>query len=243
MDIGFYKTYFNIEKYHWLMKVRRGIVFDAIRSLAEKGKDTSPRILDYGSGSGFLVGELQKAGFEAYGVDTSEEAIAYGAACGIRNLTTDIVDLGTGQYDIVLAMDVLEHIKEPKNAIQAIERSLKSGGHFIITVPAYMFLWGIQDEVAHHYRRYTKSGLLKEVGDSSSFKVVRSSYFNTFLFLPIAFVRLITRLFKIRGRESDFDLNSPLLNKMLFSIFNIERKLLRRVNYPFGVSIMAILKK
>jgi hypothetical protein len=110
-------------------------------------------------------------------------------------------------------------------------------------VPAYMFLWGVQDEVAHHYRRYTKGSLLKVVRDKTKLKTVRSSYFNTFLFAPIAIVRLVSRLFNIKGRESDFDLNSPMLNKILFSIFNFERKILKKISFPFGVSILALFKK
>lgn len=138
---------------------------------------------------------------------------------------------------------MLEHLEDEEWALKEIERILKPNGIFVVMVPAYMFLWGVQDEVAHHYRRYTKGSLLKVVRDKTKLKTVRSSYFNTFLFAPIAIVRLVSRLFNIKGRESDFDLNSPMLNKILFSIFNFERKILKKISFPFGVSILALFKK
>ncbi|MDO8604224.1 MAG: hypothetical protein Q7K40_02370 [bacterium] len=110
-------------------------------------------------------------------------------------------------------------------------------------VPAYMFLWGVQDDVAHHYRRYTKGSLLKKIKESTSLSVVRSSYFNTLLFIPIAIVRLGSKILGIRGRESDFDINSPFLNKLLFAVFNFERKILKKLGFPFGVSVLVVLKK
>jgi 2-polyprenyl-3-methyl-5-hydroxy-6-metoxy-1,4-benzoquinol methylase len=245
MDIGFYRTYFEIEKRHWLMRGRRGIVRDAIEAIAGGHPASRIKILDYGSGSGFLVGELQSAGFDASGIDMSQEAIDYGTSQGIRNLSVDHGTQGFPEntYDVALAMDVLEHIADPAPVIRGIEKSLKPDGYFIITVPAYMFLWGVQDEVAHHYRRYTKSSLLKVIRDSSSLEIIRVSYFNTFLFAPIALVRLGTRLLRLKNRESDFDLNNPFINKVLFSVFNFERKLLKRINYPFGVSVLAVLKR
>ncbi len=245
MDRSFYKNYFKIEKEHWLMQIRRTIVQDNLaKYLTKNPKNT--KLLDFGCGSGIFVEELEKAGFDAHGVDISDEAVRFGALQGVKNLSvmdSHRINFSDNTFDVVLSMDVLEHLEDESWAIKEIERILKPGGVFVVMVPAYMFLWGVQDEVAHHYRRYTKSGLLKEVANSSSLKVVRSSYFNTFLFAPIALVRLVSRLFKIKGRESDFDLNSPVLNKILFFIFNLERKILMKVNYPFGVSILALFKK
>jgi 2-polyprenyl-3-methyl-5-hydroxy-6-metoxy-1,4-benzoquinol methylase len=245
MDRSFYKNYFKIEKEHWLMKIRRTIVQDSLdRYLGKAPKHT--KLLDFGCGSGIFVEELEKAGFDAHGVDISDEAVRFGALQGIKNLSvidSHKINFSDNTFDVVLSMDVLEHLEDEEWALKEIERILKPNGIFVVMVPAYMFLWGVQDEVAHHYRRYTKGSLLKVVRDKTKLKTVRSSYFNTFLFAPIAIVRLVSRLFNIKGRESDFDLNSPMLNKILFSIFNFERKILKKINFPFGVSILALFKK
>jgi 2-polyprenyl-3-methyl-5-hydroxy-6-metoxy-1,4-benzoquinol methylase len=245
MERSFYKNYFKIEKEHWLMVVRRMIVRDALRSQVNK-KPEEIKVLDFGCGSGIFVDELAKQGYQAHGLDISEEAVHFGQLQGIQNLgviDSHKINFPDNTFDAVVTLDVLEHLEDEKWALDEIRRVLKPGGVAIIMVPAYMFLWGVQDEVAHHYRRYTKSSLLKKVKESTSLSVVRSSYFNTFLFPPIATVRLVSKLLGIQGRESDFDINSHFLNKLFFSIFNAERKLLKSINFPFGVSVLAILKK
>ena len=245
MERSFYKNYFKIEKEHWLMVVRRMIVGDNLRTYLGK-KPGESKVLDFGCGSGIFVNELAKQGYQAHGLDISEEAVKFGTLQGIQNLgviDSHKIDFEDNTFDAVFTLDVLEHLEDEKWALDEIRRVLKPGGVAIIMVPAYMFLWGVQDEVAHHYRRYTRGSLLKKIREATSLQMVRSSYFNTLLFLPITGVRLMSRLLGIKGRESDFDINSPFLNKLFFSIFNTERKLLRNVNFPFGVSVLAVLKK
>lgn len=246
MNRNFYKNYFEVEKNHWLMKVRRLIILDNIKKLFGK-KGNNERILDFGCGSGFFVKELQKAGhFSCWGVDISEDAIKFGELRGTKNLSvldSHKLNFKDNSFDIVLSMDVLEHLEDESWAIKEIERILKPKGKFIVMVPAYQFLWGVQDEVAHHYRRYTLGGIKKRILDNGDFKILKSSYFNTFLFLPIAIVRIFSKVFNLKKRQSDFDINSPFLDKVFFSIFNFERKLLKSISFPFGVSVLLVLEK
>ncbi len=245
MERSFYKNYFKIEKEHWLMVGRRVIVKDNLHSYLHK-KPEETKVLDFGCGSGIFVDELQKLGFDAHGLDISEEAIKFGKLQGVKNLgviDAHKIHFPENTFDAVFTLDVLEHLEDEKWALAEIERVLKPGGIAIIMVPAYMFLWGVQDEVAHHYRRYTKNNLLKKIRDSSPLSVLRSSYFNTFLFPPIALLRIFSRILGIKGRESDFDINSPTLDKVFSFIFGAERKMLKYVSFPFGVSILLVLKK
>jgi len=245
MERSFYKNYFKIEKEHWLMVGRRMIVSDTLSTyIIKKHKDT--KILDFGCGSGLFVEELGQVGYDAHGIDISSEAIKFGQLRGIRNLgviEAHKIDFPDNTFDVVMTLDVLEHLEDEEWALKEMERVLKPGGIVIAMVPAYMFLWGIQDEVAHHYRRYTKAGLLRVINNTTSFETVRSSYFNTFLFLPITAVRFLTKILRVKSRESDFDINNPFLNKLFYSIFNFERKILQKINFPFGVSVLSILKK
>lgn len=211
-----------------------------------KRKPKTVKILDFGCGSGYFVSMLASSGYDTYGLDISSEAIQYGKNQNIKNL--DVIDSHKinfldNYFDAILAMDVFEHLEDEEWALKEIERVLKPGGVAIIMAPAYMFLWGVQDEASHHYRRYTLGRFLKKIRPASSFSILRASYFNTFLFLPIAAVRLLSKLFCFRKRHSDFDINSDLLNKVFFSVFNLERKILRYINFPFGVSILAVLRK
>ncbi len=227
------------------MRVRRTIIMDALQSYLAKSTNNQ-KILDFGCGSGYLVSELSKAGYEAYGLDVSEEAIQYGKRQGINNI--EVIDrhrisYPDGYFQAVLALDVLEHLEDESWAIKEMERVLAPGGILVVMVPAFRFLWGVQDEVAHHFRRYTMPGLLKAIGKSSNLSLIRKTYFNTLLFGPIAVVRMLTRWFRIRNRESDFEINNKFTNSLFFIIFNFERKLLKRFNFPVGVSILAVFKK
>jgi ubiquinone/menaquinone biosynthesis C-methylase UbiE len=245
MNRNFYRNYFEIEKNHWLMKIRRMIAVDNLNKYFPK-KSNGMKILDFGCGSGLFASELQEGGYKTFGIDISEEAIKFGELNGIKNLSvldSHKINFPDDYFDLVFSMDVLQHFENEPWAIKEIYRVLKPGGKFIVTVPAYQFLWGVQDEAAHHYRRYTLSGLKKIILDSGEFSVNRATYFNTLLFLPIALVRLISKIFGLKKRHSDFDINNHFLDKLFFSIFNFERKLLKHTKFPFGVSILLILEE
>lgn len=243
MEKDFYKTYFEAEKDHWWFRVRRNIIL----SLIKKYKiSKTAKIFDFGCGSGYAVGYLQKLGYDASGSDVSSEAIEFGLSQGTRNLTAvqgSEIRPPEGGFDLILALDVIEHIEDDSEAIRGLKMALKPGGMAIITVPAYMWMWGVQDDVAHHFRRYTMSGLANTIKKSGDFKIIRKTYLNTFLFPPIAIVRGFSKCFNLRERESDFDINSRFLNKIFYFIFSLETYFLKFISFPFGVSLLLVLKK
>lgn len=243
MEKDFYKTYFKLEEDNWWFRVRRNLVVDL---LAKYHIPKVATIFDFGCGSGYTVNYLQKLGYNVSGSDISAEAIEFGQARGVHN--TEVAQVGQmrppeGGFDMILALDVIEHIQDDGEAMKATERMLKPGGIVIIMVPAYQWLWGVQDDIAHHYRRYTLSSFVKVLQKNTDLMIERKTYFNTFLFLPIAIVRIVSKWFNINNRESDFDINNPFLNIILFWIFNFERLLLRCFRFPFGVSILLVLRK
>ncbi|MBX4189737.1 class I SAM-dependent methyltransferase [Candidatus Parcubacteria bacterium] len=245
MDKNFENQYFEFDSHddHWWLKVRRLIIKDLLRA---HFPSQNPKILDFGSSSGEFVQYLQKLGYDTVGCDVSEEAIKKGEQKGISNLTVlknDRLDFSSESFDVVLALDVLEHVKDEAKAIKEIHRVLKKGGLFIVFVPAFPFLWGFQDEISYHYRRYTLPSLLRIINQSADFAIVRKSYFNTLLFPPIALVRLVHRIIKPKNQKSDLEINNNLLNNLFFRIFNFERKLLRRLSFPFGVSVLLVSRK
>lgn len=243
MDYSFYKSYFEAEKNHWWSRVRRNLIFD----LLQKYKiPKTAKIFDFGCGSGYTVGYLQRHGYDASGTDVSTEAIEFGLSKGVRNLTVaQGGEIGHPErgFDLILALDVIEHIEDDSGTIRGLKKALKPGGMAIITVPAYQWMWGVQDDVARHFRRYTISGLADMVKRSGDFKIIRKTYFNTFLFLPIAIVRGLSKWFNLKERESDFDINNRLLNGLFYFIFNLETYFLKLFSFPFGVSILLVLKK
>lgn len=239
MEKKLYQTYQEIEKKHWWFAGRRQIILNILKPLSKDIK-----ILDFGCNAGFLVKFLNIRGYKISGCDKSGEAINFGRADGTENLKimeNNVLPYANEEFDLVLCLDVLEHLEDDSAGLTEIKRVLKPGGQAIITVPAFKFLWGLQDRVSHHRRRYTQPNL-KKLAEAGGLKIERLSYFNSFLFFPIAAARLWQKIIRPR-RFSDFDLNNKFLNFCLNIIFLTEVFLLKFINFPFGVSLLAILKK
>jgi SAM-dependent methyltransferase len=143
--------------------------------------------------------------------------------------------------DIVLALDVLEHLDDERAGVREIRRVLRPGGRAVIAVPAFRSLWGLQDRLAHHRRRYTRGALLRLVR-GEGLEVERSACFNTFLLPPIWAGRQILRLLP-HHLESEAQIAVPGLNAPLRALFASERFLLRFLDLPVGVSIFCLARR
>lgn len=108
----------------------------------------------------------------------------------------------------------------------------------MITVPAYQFLFSYHDEINNHYRRYNIKTLKKILLDNG-FEIIKISYFNFFLFPPFLIIRMIDKIFNLKRVEKE---KKSIFNELLYQIFNFEKYLLRRINLPFGSSLLALCK-
>ena len=165
-------------------------------------------------------------------------------ACTTHYAVGDLraLPLAPAVFDVVLALDVLEHLDDDATALAEAARLLKPGGTLVVTVPALPSLWGAQDVVSHHRRRYTKR-TLRGLFARAGLPAPEVTYFNTLLLPPLAAVRWLARA---RGPSteppSDFEKNRPgLANELLARVFALERHLLRHLSLPVGVSLLATL--
>jgi SAM-dependent methyltransferase len=123
------------------------------------------RIVEIGCGSGALLHELAALSVEAVGVETSEhartlaESITRQGRGRQRILAEHDPDWG-GDWDLVCAFDVLEHIEHDDAALEQWSRWLRQGGKICVSVPAHQSRWGAGDEWAGHWRRYDRKTLL-----------------------------------------------------------------------------------
>jgi SAM-dependent methyltransferase len=242
MDEEFYPAYFELEGRHWWFLGRRRLF---LRLLGQRLPSDAPpaRILDFGCGTGAWLAELERFGAVS-AVDADPSAVAF---CHERGRTeVQLVPPGAplpfldDAFDIVTALDVIEHIDDDVAALAELRRVLRPGGTLLVAVPAFMFLWGVQDEVSHHRRRYTAATLRRALA-GAGLRVDRTSYFNTLLFAPIAIVRLGRRLLRApSSRQSDFELGPAWLNRALGAIFGAEAALVARRDLPCGVSLLAL---
>lgn len=243
MEESYTTKYHILEESHWWFLARRDIIFKLIK---DYHKDS--HILEIGCSGGPLIKFLQRQGFEnVKGIDINKRAIEICKQKGINNVeVADGLETGLGdqQFDIVIASDVLEHIQDENKALFEWYRILKQGGQLIIFVPAFKFLWSHHDELNRHYKRYSKSGLVKAL-IKNGFIVERASFWNFSLFLPASLVRLSQRIFG-NGKSASGQLNkiTPFMNKILEKILKFENKLLSGgIDLAIGISVFAIARK
>ena len=160
--------------------------------LGPAGSSPERSILDVGCGTGSMLPLLGRFG-AAQGVDTEPKAIEL---CHERGLTAARLYDGSrlpfddAEFDVACAFDVIEHIPDDVAALRDMARVVRPGGRLVLTVPAFPFLWGPQDEISHHERRYTRATLRAAVAAAGA-DLRHMSFFNTLLFPPIAAVRVL----------------------------------------------------
>lgn len=245
MDPSIYETYYKMERGHWWFHARKEIVFALLEKFCPPLENLL--VLDVGTGTGSFLEECKKRGITAVGHDASEIAVEMAAqSSGLRVEHKKIPeDYGATkeEYDVVLLLDVLEHVENDKEGLEAALRVLKPGGILFCTVPAYKSLWSTYDVFCHHFRRYEKKELLTLIQSLGLEKNVKKiSYFCALLFPLIAGARLLERIFMSRKTYRPFFVPS-FLNTLLYHIFRLERKAVLNHDLPFGSSLLMVLQK
>lgn len=235
MDEPLYDRLREIEDDHWWFRGRRAVIAALVDRAGALPAD--PRVLDAGCGTGRNLQEYARLG-RAEGVEPSATAVDY---CRERGLTVHQAGLESlpfedSSFDLVFASDVLEHVEGDVEAFRELRRVARPNAAFVITVPAYTWLWSHHDDSHHHVRRYTR-GLLARHALAGGWRPVFASYFNTVLLAPIALVRLAQRG-RPAGETSDYERTPIALSRLLEAPMRAEARLIGRgVRLPAGVSV------
>jgi SAM-dependent methyltransferase len=227
---------------HWWFVGRRRLFSRIIQRL--NLQNDSP-VLDVGTSTGTNLRLLRDLGFaNIAAIDSSPSAAQLCARLGLPPVTLGdacALPFEAGDFALVLATDVIEHIEEDHLAVAEVFRVLRPGGTAIFTVPAFQSLWGPQDELSHHKRRYRRPEFLERLR-GAGFLIVDCYYFNYLLFLPIWLARQLLLLAKVELR-SENDINSPLINRIMTVVFLADVRTAGIVRPPFGVSILAVVRR
>ncbi|MCR4368891.1 MAG: class I SAM-dependent methyltransferase [archaeon] len=233
MDEGELDKMEKFGKTHWWYKARAellaGFVPNAARTMLEVGP---------GTGNNMLA--AKKRGILVEGVEINKKAAQSAQKKGLSIYNSSLEDFRTNKkYDVILAADVLEHIEDDGAALKKIKKMLNKDGRLVLTVPAFQFLFSRHDELCGHYRRYEKNGLRKKL-EAAGFDAKFCSYWNFFLFAPIAAVKIIKRRF---GKESGSDVSKTPgpVNSFLEAILRLENWCIKKgIAFPFGISIIFV---
>ncbi len=231
----------ELDQRHWWFVARRRILEGLIGRVVRP--PNGAQLFEIGCGTGHNLAMLAKFGtLEACELDPCARALA-GKRLGRQvhdSKLPELTALNTESCDLIALLDVLEHVPDDSAALSAIYNRLKPGGALLLTVPANPWMWSEHDVAHHHFRRYTKTDV-ELLARDAGFQVQLLSYFNTLLFPLIAAVRFLGRAL---GKEAaDDKLPSAPVNKVLDAIFGSEAGLIGRVPMPFGVSLVAVLRR
>lgn len=226
---------------HWWFRGRRKIVDSLLKKSSIIQKDRI-NILDVGSGAGSMLGLLKQYGMLSILEPDQEMADFLSSSTDCRVFNEPFADFNSAEpFTLISFFDVLEHIEDDKAALEKTHSLLEDDGFLVCTVPAFPFLWSSHDVQSHHKRRYTKKELIQKI-EQAGFTIERATFFNSWLFPPIALLRILTK--KVRNVEkNDFQIGASFLDTLMYKIFSSESVILRFLNLPVGVSIFCIARK
>jgi len=221
----------RFEDTHWWIRSRFLLIDQALSRL----RSAKPlRVLEIGCGTGVNLRYLEQRYAatlsDLIGSDPYAEPL-------IRGKITIQKEIPAGEFDLILAMDVLEHTDTPIELLAQIRERLAPGGLLLVTVPAFQWLWTSYDDVAHHKKRYSIANLRNELL-GSRLKIERLF----FLFSALFPLFVLQRLW-IRATASDphvFKPVHPWINALLYGITKTEMRTWMPYNRGFGSSIVAM---
>lgn len=235
-----FKLLDEIEDDHWWFVGKRLLLTSLLRRHARDGA-----LLDLGCGTGGVLREVEGERI-VLGVDGSIDGLRVCRRKGLASLVcADLsrMPFASGDFEVVLALDVIEHLDDDVGFLRDAATLCVRGGTMIVAVPAFQLLWSQHDETFQHRLRYSARQLRSVLG-AAGLAVDRITYTNSLLF-PLAAVWRILSYRVGLGRfapRHDFWPVPRWVNRLFVSLYVLEAWLLRRVDLPVGLSVVAVVR-
>lgn len=232
------------EQQHWWSRTRFYYLENAIEQAVQRSAKDKLNILEMGCGSGANLRFLSShsSNFQKLvGVDT---ALTDQVIEGL-NLPDNITTVScaskapSADYDLLLAMDVLEHVEDDRETLNQWLEQIREKGYVFLTVPAFQSLWSQHDEILGHYRRYTKKDVIS-LTHSVGLKTIYCSYAFGYLVPPAYLIRKILR----RGKKTvstDLTMPASAINTTLDFIGKVDAWV--GGNPVMGTSVVGLFQK
>lgn len=237
MNPEFSQNYEELYRTHWWFRARERILVEVIRNV---GLPTRAKILDVGCGNGLFFGSLDMFG-EVCGIETDRSLVPAQSPYRDRifHWPLGAMEYATQRYDMITALDVIEHIENDQAAIDDMWGMLEPGGTLVITVPAFMMLWDRHDEINRHYRRYTRTSLRALLVNRG--KLLKLCYMFHSLVVPKFAIAMLN---SVRGAAvAQHTVPSVWINRTMQTAMWIEHLVLGPLRLPFGTSLLAVVQK
>ncbi len=211
----------GIDQHFW-NRTRNKIVYQLLRPLVQPDE----LVMDVGCGPGIFLGYLQRTDVWARGVEKGSPKIN-DALAKIVDLDTDLFDLPQAlkeQINVIVLLDVIEHIGEPRQFLEKIHQEIPSCKKLLITVPARMEVWSNYDQELRHFTRYSRSTLRQELS-GTGFEPIYSRYCFHSLYLLMRLLKFLRLNRNTRVKSPSRNAVVKLFHRVLGALVYLEFKL------------------
>ena len=166
---------------HWWHLTRNRMVLAEVRKVTGPGS----AVLDIGCGRGIVVRHLRQHGIDCKGVEPGITTAVRGVEDHVQfgRDAVELTDEERSRYDILLLLDVLEHLVEPAAMLAGLIERFPRVSSVIITVPARPEIWSNYDEFYGHLRRYTAE-MVEELASLAACELAYQTYYFRPLYVP-----------------------------------------------------------
>jgi ubiquinone/menaquinone biosynthesis C-methylase UbiE len=222
---------------------------DALRQVEKFVPRQDAVIMDIGCSSGHLIRDMVKAFPQAVivGADVVKEPLhkLSQKLPGIPLIRFDLLrcPLPDNSVDVLVMLNVFEHIDDDVLAMRKAFCLLKPGGALIMEVPAGPGLYDAYDKELRHFRRYSGRDLYSKL-KSAGFIVKRKSHLGFLIFPAFAVVKLMGKYFpKKEDSAVRRQAGGTAANPLIKSALDFETKFLSGISLPFGIRILTVAVK